>query len=125
MTDAPDSTTDLFAKLQALDLSPDQKKLLAAILAVAGHITEGQGRANERAFHDDFEEAFAPYPPATVALLLEYADSPPPAPPIYDMIVRGHMIVRGGPSSDTAAPPMIVRTTPPGPASGPADDDDD
>ncbi|WP_439658775.1 hypothetical protein ACSHWB_41365 [Lentzea sp. HUAS TT2] len=129
MTEPTDGTTELFARLQALDLSEEQRRLLAAILNVAGCITDGEGRPNERAFHEDFEQAFTPYSPATVALLLASADCPPPPAATYEMVTRA-MVVRGLPPSGPTGPILVPPITPPPPPPppptppGPAHDDD-
>ncbi|GGM76376.1 hypothetical protein GCM10011609_10400 [Lentzea pudingi] len=122
MTDDP---TGLFAVLKALDLTTDQRALLAAILKVASHITEVQDRPDELEFRAQFDEAFTPFPPKTVELLLEYATfPPPPAPPLFDMVSRG-MVTRGAPAPAMPAPPMVLRGTHPGTPPEPAQDDDD
>jgi hypothetical protein len=93
---------DLFAKLDALDLSDAQRTLLTAMRQVAWEVTE----LGEPAFGEEFEESFTA---AQAGRVIAYATNLMPHASGTTMIVRGggvyhHLI------GSAATPPMIVRS---------------
>jgi hypothetical protein len=64
---------DLFTKLDALELDPQQRDLLTAIIAVARDLTEVEIAESSLSFSEDFAGSFTPH---KAGLVIEYAHTP-------------------------------------------------